>query len=315
MQYHKEEKIRDHYKLEEELGRGSFAIVKRAVHRTTGAKCAVKIIDRQSLGDDDEMALQLEVEILSQMDHPNVVRLTEIYDEGDVLYLVMELMGGGELFDRIVEKESYSEKEAAETIRPIVDAIRYCHEQNIIHRDLKPENLLYSSGDEKAVIKISDFGLARFVQNEFATTACGTPGYVAPEIIEGKGYGKEVDYWSIGIILYIMLCGFPPFYDDDNATLFKAISSCDYEFPAPYWDKVSDSAKELIKAILVKEPSQRLTADQIMEHPWIKGEGNSTGNLSEVPEKIKDYNAKMRLRKATRAIIAMKRLNKLIENK
>lgn len=165
----------------------------------------------------------MEVEILSQLDHPNVVKLYEIFDEGNVLYLVMELMNGGELFDRIVEKEAYSEKEAADTIRPIVDSIRYCHENGIIHRDLKPENLLYDSSDENGTIKISDFGLARFVQNELATTACGTPGYVAPEIIEGKGYGQEVDYWSIGIILYIMLCGFPPFYDENNQKLFEAI--------------------------------------------------------------------------------------------
>lgn len=205
------------------MNRGSFAIVKKAVHKASGESFAIKIFDKQSLGDDDVMNLQLEVEILSQLDHPNVVRLIEIFDEEDMLYLVMEIMNGGELFDRIVEKESYSEKEAAETIRPIVDAVRYCHDLDIIHRDLKPENLLYSTADETQIIKISDFGLARFVDNEFATTACGTPGYVAPEIVTGKGYGKEVDYWSIGIILYTMLCGFPPFYNEDNSALFKSI--------------------------------------------------------------------------------------------
>ncbi len=154
--------------------------------------------------EDEEIALQSEVDILSQLDHPNVVKLYEIFDEGDVLYLVMELMNGGELFDRIVEKECYSEKEAADTIRPLVDAIRYCHSMGIVHRDLKPENLLYGSSDGQAILKISDFGLARFVQGELATTACGTPGYVAPEIILGKGYGQEVDYWSVGVILYIL---------------------------------------------------------------------------------------------------------------
>lgn len=135
----------------------------------------------------------------------------------------MEFMEGGELFDRIVEKANYTEKEAAETIRPIIDAIRYCHELDIIHRDLKPENLLYDSSSENATIKISDFGLARFVMGELATTACGTPSYVAPEMLSGKAYGKEVDYWSIGIILYIMLCGFPPFYSDSNKELFEHI--------------------------------------------------------------------------------------------
>ena len=137
------------------------------------------------MDEDEEQNLQLEVEILSNMDHPNVVKLYEIFDEGQVLYLVMELMQGGELFDRIVEKEAYSEREAAEVIRPLVDAIRYCHQIGIIHRDLKPENLLYETTDQNAIIKISDFGLARYVQNELATTACGTPGYVAPEIVKG----------------------------------------------------------------------------------------------------------------------------------
>ena len=132
-------------------------------------------------------------------------------------------MEGGELFDRIVEKANYTEKEAAETIRPIIDAIWYCHELEIIHRDLKPENLLYDSTSENATIKISDFGLARFIMGELATTACGTPSYVAPEMLSGKAYGKEVDYWSIGIILYIMLCGFPPFYSDSNKELFEHI--------------------------------------------------------------------------------------------
>lgn len=226
----------------------------------------------------------------------------------------MELMNGGELFDRIVEKEAYSEKEAASTIKPIVDAIRYCHENGIIHRDLKPENLLYESEESTSIIKITDFGLARFVQEELATTACGTPGYIAPEIVEGKGYGKEVDYWSIGIILYIMLCGFPPFYDDNNQKLFEAITSCKYEFPSPYFDKVSDAAKDLISKILVRDPKERLNADQILSHQWIVDLGNNN-NLSEVPAKIKEYTAKMRLKKAGQAIIAVQRLNKLLGHK
>ena len=133
-----------------------------------------------------------------------MLKIYEIFDEDDFIYLVLELLKGGELFDRIVEKENYSEREAAETVRPIVYAIRYCHNLGIIHRDLKPENLLYATSQEGSIIKITDFGLARFVDNELATTACGTPNYVAPEIIAGKGYGKEVDIWSVGVIIYIM---------------------------------------------------------------------------------------------------------------
>ena len=175
-----------------------------------------------------------------------MVKLHEIFDEKDCLYLVMELMTGGELFDRIVEKEHYTEKEAADTIRPLCDAVRYCHTLDIIHRDLKPENLLYETKDSFSIIKISDFGLARILNDELATTACGTPGYVAPEIINGVGYGKEVDLWSLGVILYTLLCGYPPFYEENNSELFKMIQKGEYKFDSPYWDDVSDNAKNLI---------------------------------------------------------------------
>eukprot|EP00344_Euplotes_crassus_P008779 CAMPEP_0196995390 /NCGR_PEP_ID=MMETSP1380-20130617/1517_1 /TAXON_ID=5936 /ORGANISM="Euplotes crassus, Strain CT5" /LENGTH=173 /DNA_ID=CAMNT_0042411047 /DNA_START=12 /DNA_END=533 /DNA_ORIENTATION=- len=170
--YHKDEDITDYYKIEDELGAGSFGIVRRGISKDTGEEVAIKIIDRKGLAEDDEVALKTEVQILQGIDHPNVVKMIEVFDEEDFLYIVLELMTGGELFDRIVEKESYSEMEAADTIRPIVDAIRYCHENNIIHRDLKPENLLYETKDEESVIKISDFGLARFLPNDvYATTA------------------------------------------------------------------------------------------------------------------------------------------------
>ena len=222
-----------------------------------------------------------------------MVRLLEIFDEEDYMYLVMEIMTGGELFDRIVEKESYTEKEAADTIRPIVDAIRYCHEMGIVHRDLKPENLLYETTDDTSIIKISDFGLARFLaSNDFATTACGTPGYVAPEILLGKGYGKEVDYWSIGITLYILLCGFPPFYDEDNTALFEQIKSGSFEYPSPYWDDISDMAKDIISKLLQVDPADRPTAEEILEHPWVKGEETPREQLEQAQEEIKKYNAR-----------------------
>lgn len=147
----------------------------------------------------------IEIEILGQLDHPNVVKLMEVFYEDDYIFLVMELLSGGELFERIVEKDYYTEREASDTIRPIIDAIRYCHGMGVIHRDLKPENLLYSSDEEGAPLKITDFGVARFLQhNHIATTAVGTPHYVAPEVIHGKGYGREVDFWGIGVIIYIM---------------------------------------------------------------------------------------------------------------
>jgi calcium/calmodulin-dependent protein kinase I len=314
--YHKGEKITDYYKIEDELGAGSFAIVKYGVHKVTGLEVAIKIINRKEMEEDDEVALRTEVEILSSLDHPNVVKMHEVFDEDEYMFIVLELMTGGELFDRIVEKESYSEKEAADTIRPIVDAIRYCHENGIIHRDLKPENLLYESKDEASVIKISDFGLARFLpSNVFATTACGTPGYVAPEILRGKGYGASVDVWSIGITLYILLCGFPPFYNEDNAQLFEEIKKGEFDFPSPYWDDISDMAKDLISRILKVTPSERIDIDGILSHPWITGEDTPRTELHEVKEQIKKYNAARKLRKATYSIMAANRFKNILTQK
>jgi calcium/calmodulin-dependent protein kinase I len=178
-------RVTDVYKFEGDLGQGSFAIVKRASNRTTGQRVAIKIIKKYELTDEDKMALQNEIDILTHVDHPNIVKLYEVFEDTDHYSLVMELMTGGELFDNILQKEVYTEKEASDTIRPIIDAIQYCHQLNIIHRDIKPENLLYSTKDPGTrMIKVSDFGLARFISMEtLASTTCGTPGYVAPEIL------------------------------------------------------------------------------------------------------------------------------------
>jgi len=297
----KGENIRDFYKIDKTLGKGSFAIVKKGVSKSTAKEVAIKIIERESLEEEDELALQNEVDILSNMDHPNVVKMFEIFDEGNKMYLVLELMTGGELFDRIVEKEHYSEKEAADTIRPIVDAIRYCHSLGIAHRDLKPENLLYETKDAGSVIKITDFGLARFINNDMATTACGTPGYVAPEVLIGKGYGKEVDFWSIGVILYVLLCGFPPFYEETNQELFETIKKGKFDFPSPYWDDISDMAKGLIKGLLHVDPKKRMNADQILEHPWVLGEMTPRKILPNVTDKIRDFNSKRKFKRAEMA--------------
>ena len=226
------------------------------------------------MSEEDKIGLQNEIDILTHVDHPNIVKLFEVYEDLDSYSLVMELMTGGELFDTILEKEQFSEREGAETVRPIIDAINYCHSLNIIHRDIKPENLLFSTKvPSTRVIKVSDFGLARFISNEtLATTTCGTPGYVAPEILEQKPYGKECDYWSIGVVLYILLCGFPPFYDEDNMMLFEKIKHGRYDFPSPVWDQISAEAKDIIKNLLIVDPSKRWNCEQLLRHPWILGE-------------------------------------------
>lgn len=310
---YRKDNIKDNYKFDKVLGEGSFAVVRKGIKKTTGEEVAIKIIDKSNLETDDQIALQLEVEILSKIDHPNIVKLYEVYDEKSKFYMVMELMTGGELFDRIVEKEHYSEKEASDTIRPIVDAIRYCHSMGIAHRDLKPENLLYTSPDPGATIKISDFGLAKVISNSLMTTACGTPGYVAPEIILGKGYDFQIDYWSIGVILYVLLCGFPPFYEETNEKLFEMIKLAQFDFPSPQWDQISDIAKDLIKSLLKADPSQRFNADQILKHPWVVGIVTPRKQLADVSTKIRELNARKRLKKAQFAALAIAKLGKIIK--
>jgi len=222
----------------------------------------------------------------------------------------MDLMTGGELFDRIVSKDHYSEVEAKDALKQIAIAIKYCHDQNIVHRDLKPENILYATPDNNSVLKVADFGLACLLKpNELMYKACGTPGYVAPEVLRGVAYGKEVDMWSIGVILYILLCGFPPFYDDSNKRLYNLIVTGSYSFPDPYWSDVSENAKDLVKKLLVIDPTMRLTADELLQHPWLIEEQSSTLELPHFKSSMKAYNARRRLRATLRAVQITQFLN------
>lgn len=230
----------------------------------------------------------------------------------------MELLTGGELFDSIVTKGSYTEAEAAEVIRDVCSAIAYLHDEGIVHRDLKPENLIYLDPSEGSPIKITDFGLAKYRSGKSKaakmTTACGTPGYVAPEVLKNQPYGQEVDMWSVGVILYILLCGFPPFYHENTSQLYKQIKRGAYQFPDPYWNGVSDSAKDLIKLLLTVNPKLRYTAKQVLQHPWISGGKASTklldsGNI----QRLKILQAKRRMRTCVRKIIALNRFARALK--
>lgn len=209
-----------------------------------------------------------------------------------------------------MEHEYYDEQTAKREIKQIIAALQYCHSKGIVHRDLKPENLLYSTSGPEAVVKLADFGLAKICkEDQLMKTACGTPGYVAPEILSRKKYDEKVDVWSLGVITYILLCGFPPFYHNNNAVLFKKIKRGDYDFPAPYWTNVSEEAKDFIRKILVVKPEKRLSLEKLLEHPWLTTDANS--NLTAMLPKLHEYNGMRKFKQAVFGIQVARYLNKL----
>jgi len=252
-----------------QLGSGAFSIVKEATNKKTADKVAVKIIKKTTVAGEDIKLLRREIANLKKLDHPNILKLFEVYEDKDNFFLVMELVRGKELFDKIVERGQYSERDASNITRQFVSAIEYLHNQGIAHRDLKPENLLSIGQGENEIIKVADFGLSKNFGDEKMMTSCGSPGYVAPEVLECESYDKAVDMWSIGVIIYILLVGYPPFYADNDPALFKKIMACDYDF-GEGWDVISDGAKDLVRHLLVKDPKKRFTAAQTLNHPWVK---------------------------------------------
>jgi calcium/calmodulin-dependent protein kinase I len=255
------------YEMKETLGKGTFAIVRRGTERKTGKDFAIKIINKESPELRDN--IMTEITILKNTTHPNIMKLHHVFESRRKIYLVMELLEGGELFDLIVKRGNLTEAESSKIIRRVVKAILYLHSKNICHRDLKPENLLFGTLGDMESIRVTDFGLSKVSAQHVLKTACGTPSYVAPEILKGDPYGFEVDMWSCGVILYVLLCGFPPFYANNDADLYQLIASGSYSFPSPYWDDISDTAKDLIKRLLVVDPSKRLTPIQMLCHPFI----------------------------------------------
>lgn len=275
------------YELGKVLGTGAFSEVKVAINRQTREKFAVKIIDKSKCKGKENM-IDTEISILSKVHHENIVQLYDLYQIENKIYLVMELVTGGELFDDIVRRGKYTESDAAKIVQKILLAIDYLHGMGIAHRDLKPENLLLSDKSKNGKVMISDFGLSKiFNDEEVMKTACGTPGYVAPEVLKRQGYGKEVDLWSIGVITYILLCGYPPFYDQNNVELYKQILACRYEFEKPWWDNISEDAKGFIRKLLVLDPAKRYTAKQAVMHPFIVVNcGPPPNTVESIPKEI-----------------------------
>ncbi|XP_034390798.1 calcium/calmodulin-dependent protein kinase 1Db isoform X2 [Cyclopterus lumpus] len=260
--------IKNIFDFKEVLGTGAFSEVVMAREKATGKMVAIKCIPKKALKG-KETSIENEIAVLRKIKHENIVALEDIYESSNHLYLIMQLVSGGELFDRIVEKGFYTEMDASRLIRQVLDAVNYLHTMGIVHRDLKPENLLYFSPHDESKIMISDFGLSKMEgTGDVMATACGTPGYVAPEVLAQRPYSKAVDCWSIGVIAYILLCGYPPFYDENDSKLFEQILKADYEFDAPYWDDISDSAKDFISSLMEKDPEKRFICDQALQHPW-----------------------------------------------
>lgn len=266
-----------HYELDHQkmLGRGSYGTVRVGTCRNTQEKVAVKCIDRRMLNMDRIMRLDLQEEIncMLRLKHPNVIQLKELYDDDDeYFYMVMEIAQGGELFDRILKKKTYSEREAQKFMDQAISAVRLMHSKGIVHRDIKPENFVYGSTHEDACVKLIDFGFAQFLgtgkDKITLNEVCGTPGYSAPEVLLGKSYQFSCDIWSLGVVLYTLLAGFQPFYHPDPIVEENRVFSGDLRFPNSSFQYISDDAMDLIEGMLEVDPRKRLSINQILHHPW-----------------------------------------------
>jgi len=255
------------------LGQGAFGKVMLVTRTSDKQQAAVKVVKKPNSMSKMEL-VKTEAKILKSIQHPYIVLCFDAFETTDNVYFVMELMSGGELFDRIVQLGMFTEKMAQDVTYKLLGALQYMHDQNVCHRDLKPENMLLSDKTASAEVKITDFGLSKMYdeQTTVMKTACGTPGYCAPEVLAMAPYDFQVDVWSYGVILYILLCGFPPFYGDNDAQLFKKVKAGAYKFIKPYWDPISAEAKDFVAKTLIVDPRQRAKIPDLLKHPWLAGE-------------------------------------------
>ena len=294
-------KLEDKYEIIKEIGSGGFSCCLQVRNKNTGLLYACKELPKKKLSDYE--GLMREVNLMIQLDHPNIIKLYEVYETDKNIYLIMELCTGGELFDRIVENTEsgvqFTEKQAADIFKQMMSAINYCHKNGIVHRDLKPENLLYLNKDENSPIKVIAFGMSkRFDSKNFMSEKVGTAYYISPEVLQGK-YDEKCDIWSAGVILYIIICGYPCFNGEDDDEIFAAIQKGKIVFPSPEWDSISNDARELIKK-MCSPPNKRLTASQVLEETWVKDNAPNAGKalLPLKVEPFKNYAHSNKLRKA-----------------
>ncbi|KAK8509965.1 hypothetical protein V6N13_118511 [Hibiscus sabdariffa] len=296
------------YDLDKELGRGQFGITYLCTEKATGRKYACKSISTSKLTTDkDKEDVRREVSILQHLTgQPNIVEFKGAYEDRKNVHLVMELCSGGELFDRIIAKGSYSERQAASVFRQIVNVVHACHFMGVIHRDLKPENFLLVSKDENSPIKATDFGLSVFIEEgRMYRDLVGSAYYVAPEVLNRR-YGKEIDVWSAGVILYILLSGIPPFYGETEKEIFKAVLEGHLDLKSQPWPSISEGAKDLIRKMLARDPQTRITAAEALDHPWMKEGGNASDKPidSAVLSRLKQFRVMNKLKKLALKVIA-----------
>lgn len=308
--------VKEAYAIGEELGRGGFAIVSKGTDLDDGSEWALKMI-KQEVYKKNKKSTDMEVAILNAVNHRGVVKIREVLLTDKCYVIVLELLEGGELFDRIIEREKYSEKDAVQVTQSILQTIAHLHQSKCAHRDLKPENLIFKNTSEQAPLLLTDFGFAEmFKVSGQMDTSCGTPEYVAPEVLAAKGgkgvYSEVCDVWSIGVITYILLCGFPPFYSSSpnggEKELFQKIARADFSFPSPYWDPVSKEAKDFVKKLLKVDPKKRPSASKALSHPWIQGGGDRHRRLASQQINLKQFMATRKFRTAVFAVIAAERI-------
>jgi len=293
--------IQEDYKILSVLGQGAFSIVYKAMHRKTETLRCIKKIKISNFTKADEESIMNEIKILKVIDHPHIMKIYEYYEKNDHLYIVTEFLAGGELFERIEKLSKFTEATAANYIRQILMAVSYLHSKSIIHRDIKPENIVFETKESNSNLKLIDFGTSReVVQQKKLTTKMGTAYYIAPEVLK-KNYDFKCDIWSCGVILYVFLCGYPPFNGSTEEKIIQRLLEGKLSFPKEEWDRISPEAIDLLKQMLTSNPEARPTADQVLQHKWfskINKTDVDLNALSSVVSKLKSFETKQKLQKA-----------------